>query len=76
MAKRILITNDDGIDADGLIRLVQAAKDFGEVWVVAPDGQRSAASHSISLRNPIDVYPYEFPVSGVHAYSCSGTPAD
>ncbi|MCR4758425.1 MAG: 5'/3'-nucleotidase SurE [Butyrivibrio sp.] len=76
MARRILITNDDGIDADGLIRLVQAAKDFGEVWVVAPDGQRSAASHSISLRNPIDVYPYDFPVSGVHAYSCSRTPAD
>lgn len=74
---RILITNDDGIQADGIIRLANAAKEFGEVWVVAPESQRSAASHSISLHNAIDVYPEEnFPVPGVHAYSCSGTPGD
>lgn len=77
-AKRtILITNDDGIDADGLIRLAREAVNFGEVWVVAPKRQRSAASHSITLHNHIDVYPYpEFPVKGVHAYHCSGKPAD
>ncbi|MBR5722672.1 MAG: 5'/3'-nucleotidase SurE [Oscillospiraceae bacterium] len=74
--QRILITNDDGITADGLIRLAAAAKEFGEVWVVAPDSQRSAASHSITLHSHIDVYPHEFPVKGVHAFSCSGTPAD
>ena len=74
--RSILITNDDGIDADGLIRLARAASAFGEVWVVAPASQRSAASHSISLHSPIDVTPYEFPVAGVHAFSCSGTPAD
>ncbi|MDD6504181.1 MAG: 5'/3'-nucleotidase SurE, partial [Lachnospiraceae bacterium] len=74
--KKILITNDDGIDADGLIRLAQAAKNFGEVWIVAPDGQRSAMSHSISLRHPVEVWECEFPVSGVHAYACDGTPAD
>ena len=74
--RRILITNDDGIDADGLIRLAEAAKGFGEVWVVAPESQRSAASHSITLHSHIDVYPYKFAVSGVHAYSCTGTPAD
>ena len=34
--RRILITNDDGIEADGIIRLVKAAKEFCEVWVVAP----------------------------------------
>ncbi len=73
----ILITNDDGIDADGLIRLAAAAKKFGSVWVVAPDGQRSAASHSITLRHPIDILPcMDFPVGDVHAFSCSGTPAD
>ncbi len=48
--KRILITNDDGIDAGGIHRLAAAAKEFGEVWVVAPAHQRSAASHSITLR--------------------------
>ncbi|MCQ2417101.1 MAG: 5'/3'-nucleotidase SurE [Oscillospiraceae bacterium] len=76
MQRRILITNDDGIDAAGIVRLAEAAAAFGEVWVIAPDHQRSAASHSISLRQPLDVYPYDFPVKGVHAFSCSGTPAD
>ena len=74
--KSILITNDDGIEADGLYRLVKAAKSFGEIWVVAPEGQRSAASHSITLHAPIDVFPYDFPVEGVKAFSCSGMPGD
>ena len=74
--KKILITNDDGIQADGLRRLAEAAVDFGEVWVIAPGDQRSAASHSITLRHPVDVYPVKYSVPGVHAYSCTGTPAD
>jgi 5'-nucleotidase len=74
---KILITNDDGIEASGIVRLAKAAREFGEVWVVAPESQRSAASHSISLHNAIDIYPCEdFPIEGVHAYSCSGTPGD
>ncbi|MBQ3139580.1 MAG: 5'/3'-nucleotidase SurE [Ruminococcus sp.] len=72
----ILITNDDGIANDGIIRLAKAAIKFGKVWVVAPDSQRSGVSHSISLHNDITVYPCEFPVDGVKAFSCSGTPAD
>ena len=51
MDKKILITNDDGIDAYGIVRLAAAAKKYGEVWVVAPESQRSAASHSITLRS-------------------------
>ena len=74
--RAILITNDDGIAADGIIRLAEAASAFGEVWVVAPKSQKSAVSHSITLRTYIDVYPHDFPVPGVHAFSCSGTPAD
>ena len=74
--RSILITNDDGIGADGLIRLARAAQAFGEVFVIAPETQRSAASHSITLHSHIDVYPHDFPVAGVHAFSCSGTPAD
>lgn len=74
--KKILITNDDGIDSDGLIRLAKAAVDFGEVWVVAPDGQRSAMSHSITLRNSMEAWECDFPVPGVHAYACDGKPAD
>ncbi|MBR1855187.1 MAG: 5'/3'-nucleotidase SurE, partial [Lachnospiraceae bacterium] len=74
--RKILITNDDGITADGLIRLVREAVKFGEVWVVAPDGERSAASHSISLHRALDVYPYDLGVDGVRAFTCSGTPGD
>ena len=76
MDRKILITNDDGIESDGIARLAEAAKEFGEVWIVAPESQRSAASHSITLRHPIDVLPHDFPVEGVHAFSCSGTPGD
>lgn len=74
--RKILITNDDGIYAEGIIRLAEAAQTFGEVWVVAPDGQRSSASHGISIHDSFDVYPKDFPVKGVHAFSCTGTPAD
>lgn len=73
---KILITNDDGIEASGIVRLAEAARKFGEVYVVAPDGQRSAASHSITLHKPIDVYETTFPVEGVKAYKITGTPAD
>lgn len=73
---RLLLTNDDGIGAEGLQRLAGVAALFGETWIVAPDGQRSAASHSITLHRPVDVCPYDFPVKGVRAWSCSGTPAD
>lgn len=74
--RKILITNDDGIDADGLVRLARAAVEFGEVWVVAPDSQRSAMSHSVTLRESIQAWKVDFPVPGVHAYACDGKPAD
>ena len=74
--RKILITNDDGINADGIIRLAQAATEFGEVWVLAPDSQRSAMSHSITLRHSVNAWKVDFPVPGVHAYACSGTPGD
>lgn len=74
--KKILITNDDGIDADGIVRLAEAAKQYGEVWVVAPDTQRSAVSHSVTLRHSFDAWEVDFPVEDVHAYACTGTPAD
>ena len=73
---RILITNDDGIEADGLLRLCRCAAGLGEVWIVAPALERSAASHSITLRTHIDIYPYDYPIEGVKAFSCSGTPGD
>lgn len=74
--RKILIINDDGIEAGGLKRLAAEALKYGEVWVVAPDGQRSACSHGLTINDPIDIYPVEWDVPGVHAYSCSGLPTD
>lgn len=76
MNRKILITNDDGIESDGLIRLARAAAKYADVWVVAPESQRSAASHSITLRTYIDLKKVDFPVEGVQAYACSGMPGD
>ena len=45
----ILITNDDSISAPGIKVLTEIANDFGEVWVVAPDGPMSGKGHAISL---------------------------
>lgn len=50
---RILITNDDGIQSRGLIALAEALSRIGEVWVVAPDRERSAISQAISLHSPL-----------------------
>ena len=74
--KRILITNDDGIRSSGIIRLAEAARALGEVTVIAPDREHSAKAHSISILEPVDFIPYAFPVPGVTAWMCSGTPSD
>lgn len=73
---RILVVNDDGIKAPGIKRLVQMAAGLGEVWVVAPAAQCSAMSHRITVRGDLEVKPYDFPATGVTAYSVGGTPAD
>ena len=60
--RKILITNDDGITADGIVRLARTATKFGKVYVIAPDSQRSAMSHKITLREHIDVKKYDLEV--------------
>ena len=53
---RILLSNDDGIDADGLKCVERVARSFSDdVWVVAPEKDQSGASHSLSLMNPIQI---------------------
>ena len=76
MSKRILITNDDGIDADGIRKLAEIARRFGEVTVVAPDMQRSAASHHCVFHRPLILKESAFGVDGVKAYTLDGAPAD
>lgn len=74
---KILITNDDGIDASGIIKLAEiAVKISDEVYVVAPSGQRSAVSHSITVKKALRVRRVPFPAGVKAAYSCSGMPAD
>ena len=52
---RILITNDDGIHSDGLIKLEEALKEVGDVYVVAPASEMSGASHSLTLARPLRI---------------------
>ena len=71
----ILVANDDGIEAEGIRRLVEALEPLGDVYVFAPDGQRSANSHALSISRPIKVTRTAF--SGAkEAYKVDGTPAD
>lgn len=69
---RVLITNDDGIQAPGLLALERALTESGlEVLVAAPSEERSAASHSVSLRRPITVEK-----RGTDRLAITGTPVD
>ena len=70
--RRILLSNDDGIDAIGLKILHDIAVQFSDdVWVIAPSENRSGASRSITLRRDVAIQQI-----GPKRYSCSGTPAD
>ena len=71
----IFITNDDGINAKGLRLLIETAKSFGNVLVVAPDSAQSAKSHSITTEIPISYKKLKNEPSYAE-YSCSGTPVD
>ncbi|WP_420961217.1 5'/3'-nucleotidase SurE [Brucella sp. IR073] len=69
---RILVCNDDGIDAPGLALLEEVARQLSdEVWVAAPDGKRTAAGASITIGRPLTMQHH-----GENRYACSGTPAD
>ncbi|HEY5648804.1 MAG TPA: 5'/3'-nucleotidase SurE [Nitrospiria bacterium] len=67
----ILVTNDDGVQSPGLKALSRALKRLGEVWVVAPDRERSAAGHSLTLHKPLRVHR-----EGPREVSVNGTPTD
>jgi 5'-nucleotidase len=68
---RILLTNDDGIASDGIKALIEALSPANELWVVAPDTEKSGASHSITLRDSIRVRKL-----GERRFACRGTTAD
>lgn len=68
---RILISNDDGIFAEGINTLAAALSELGEVTVVAPDRNRSGASNSLTLDHPLRIRE-----QGEHRISVEGTPTD
>lgn len=71
----ILLTNDDGIHAAGLAALYEALAPLGRVTVVAPDNERSAASHAITLHQPLRLRQVKLK-DGAKGFSTGGTPAD
>jgi len=71
----ILITNDDGADAPGIIVLTRLMMQIGDVVVVAPDGPRSAQSNALTVTKPIRFKKTEEKV-GLIRYICNGTPTD
>jgi len=73
---RILVTNDDGIFAQGLWILVKELKSIAEVVVVAPDREQSAIGTAVTLRQPLRVQRVRPLVPEVETYSVEGTPAD
>jgi 5'-nucleotidase len=73
MAERlmILVTNDDGIHSKGIIVLAKALQGMGDVFVVAPDREKSAVAHSLTLHRPLRVEKIKR-----NFYAVDGTPAD
>lgn len=72
---QILITNDDGISAKGIASLIEAAKPFGQLTVVAPDKPQSGMGHAITIHDPIRLYENNN-FTNVQAFACTGTPVD
>ena len=68
---RILVTNDDGIFSEGIERLAASLATVGDVFTVAPDQERSAAGHSLTLHHPLRAK-----LIGPQRWSVDGTPTD
>ncbi len=68
---RIIVTNDDGVFSEGIERLAAALSDVGDVFTVAPDQERSAAGHSLTLHHPLRAK-----LIGPQRWSVDGTPTD
>ena len=68
---RILVTNDDGIHSDGLIKLEESLKQIGDVYVVAPASEMSGASHSLTLARPLRIRQLDD-----RHWAIDGTPTD
>ena len=68
---KILVTNDDGIHSKGIIVLAKALQEIGDVFVIAPDREKSAVAHSLTVHRPLRVEKIK-----KNFYAVDGTPAD
>lgn len=75
MSKYILVSNDDGVDAPGLLALKQALETVCQVRVIAPDTNWSAAGHAKTLHRPLRIRPTKLR-DGSEAFKCDGAPSD
>lgn len=75
MPPHILLTNDDGVTAPGLLALVQALRDLGKITVLAPDRNWSASGHVKTLHRPLRVREVEL-ADGTPALASDGAPSD
>lgn len=73
---RILISNDDGISAQGINQLRISLQDRNQVFVAAPDRERSATGHKITMHRPLRVREFSYPDSSAVGWEVDGTPAD
>lgn len=73
---RILVTNDDGINAEGIKILVDVAKKYGEVICIAPFSEQSGKSQCIVVKTPYKISKVEPISEGVLTYAVDSTPAD
>lgn len=71
----ILITNDDGVTAPGILNLVEAVKDLGKIVVVAPDKPQSGMGHAITIGQPLRLHKIHA-IDNVETWACTGTPVD
>lgn len=74
----ILVSNDDGIEAPGILALTDAMMEVGDCFVVAPSEEQSGASHAITIRHPVRAKPVAFQtkLGEIKGVSVKGTPVD
>jgi 5'-nucleotidase len=73
--KTIFVTNDDGVNARGLARMIEMLRPLGHLIVVAPETAQSGMSHAITMNNPLYLREVRHE-DGLDVYACSGTPVD
>jgi len=73
---KVLVSNDDGIHAEGILTLVEWLAKKYDVFIFAPEREQSAMGHALTLHTPIRVKEVDYEIPGVVAHAVNGTPSD